>query len=305
MAKQAGNRQRSGDDIPACASHGLRGIAAMIAAMTFLIANDTLVKLISSEIALGQIIFVRGIISCLLIILLAYHMGVLEKWRRLMQPRIYWRTVGEIGGTLFYLSALIVMPISNVAAIMQFLPLALTAGGAIFLREYVGWRRWSAAAVGLVGVLMIVKPGLAGFNAASVLVLICIGFIMLRELATRGLAGRLPTLLVTVATAVPVTLLGAVMVLFEHWTPLGLYQISILALAALALLGGYHFIIVAVRAAPMSTVAPFRYVFVMWALILGYFIWGEVPDNLSLGGIAVLVAAGIYTLRREAEIDRQ
>ena len=169
-------------------SDNRKGILLMMAAMAGFILNDTFVKLASEELPTGQIIFLRGVLATPLVLLLAWRWGAFARLSALRDRFVAWRTVGEMGSTALYLTALFNMPLTNVTAILQIVPLITTAAAAIFLGERVGLRRWAAVSLGLLGVLVIVRPGLEGFNAWSLVALAAMGFIALRTSSKRSSA---------------------------------------------------------------------------------------------------------------------
>ncbi|MDP2619952.1 MAG: DMT family transporter [Hyphomicrobiales bacterium] len=289
----------------AATQDNLRGILAMLAAMALFILNDAMIKLAGTNLPVGQVVFLRGLMASGLVLAWAGLSGALANWRRLAQQAVLWRTVGEIGSTLLYLSALMAMPIGNATAILQVVPLAATAASALFLAEAVGWRRWSAAAFGFFGTMLIIRPGMEGFNWASLLALSAIAFIVLRDLSTRWIARDLPSMAVTAVSAVAVAVAGAGLGLSEDWIAVSSRELALLAGAAVCLVGGYLTGIMAMRSGEVSAVAPFRYSIILWALILGYLVWGDVPRPATLVGIAIVVAAGIYTFEREARFRRR
>jgi len=284
----------------------LQGIIAMCAAMAGIILNDACVKTVSeSGLPTGEIIFVRGLIAFSFITVLALRFGLRSDFPRLFDRRIGWRTLGEVAGTAFYLTALFQMAIGPVTAILQALPLMITAGAAIFLREKVGLHRWAAVLVGFAGVLIIMRPGLEGFDATGLLVVISMLFIALRDLVTRTLPAIVSSYSITWCAALGVCLLGFAMLPLEDWTmPTG-YQFGMMVVASIFLLIGYFGSIAAMRIGEISAVSPFRYTIVVWALLLGYFIWGEVPDLPTLIGTAIIVAMGVYTVFRERRTARR
>jgi drug/metabolite transporter (DMT)-like permease len=121
---------------------------------------------------------------------------------------------------------------------------------------------------------------------------------------TRRIALEIPSILVTFATAVAVAGIAGISVLFTGWTPVEALDVALLAIASLFLVGAYHLIIVAMRVAEASLVAPFRYTAILWALLLGYVIWGDVPNLPALAGIVILVASGLYLMHRERVVRR-
>jgi drug/metabolite transporter (DMT)-like permease len=280
----------------------LQGIAAMVASQLVFLCNDTLVKLTSEVLPTGEIIFLRGLFCAILVGAVAVWLGLHRIAATVLHAMVGWRLVGELGGTLSYLIALFHMPIANATIIFQAVPLSATAGAALFLGEAVGWRRWVAVAVGFAGVLLVIRPGLSGFDAFGLLVLVSVLFVTLRDLSTRALPTAIPTLLVTLAMAVAVSIMGAVLGLTEDWLwPRG-SDFARLAGAAFFVSVGYFTAIAAVRLGTISVTAPFRYVAVVFSIALGFFVWGDVPDSPTLIGSAVIVGAGLYTLYRERRL---
>jgi drug/metabolite transporter (DMT)-like permease len=165
--------------------------------------------------------------------------------------------------------------------------------------ERVGWRRWGAIVVGFIGVLIVVRPGVTGFDMFSLLVLASVLCASVRDLTTRALPAVTPALLVTLATAIAVTVFGAALGLGEGWVQPSWTALFELAGAALLLSVGYFSLILALRVGEMSVTAVFRYVAVVFAIALGILIWGDVPDAFTLLGSAIIVGTGLYTLYRE------
>lgn len=283
-----------------------RGILAMNAAMFSFIVNDSFVKALSTTLPLSQIVTLRGLVAALLVLVVCWARGAFASWRHLFDPMIYLRVLSEIFATVFYLIGFIHLPISNAISIFQATPLAVTAGAALFLGERVGWRRWSAIIIGFIGVLVIVRPGVEGFDAASLLMLASVGFVVARDLATARMPARIPADLATAVTAVVMCLVGVALHPFDgaisnasSWQPLGLAEIAMILAAGLLLLGGYIFLIIAMRSGESSAVAPFRYTLLLWSFLIGMIFFGERPDALTYLGAAIIVATGLYAFHRE------
>ena len=271
----------------------------MVAAMASFTTNDALTKAVSSEMNIGQILLLRGAFALVLIAALAVHRGALRPLRSLMIMPVALRLIGEIGGTLTFLSAISHMPLANAAAIFQALPLVITMGAALF-GEPVGWRRWLAIAAGFVGVLIVVRPGMAGFSQYALLALLSVAFCAVRDLATRGIPEHLPSLFISLLTTVTVTTAGAVVLVpLGGWTPPSARALGLLALAAIFVLIGYQCIIKSLRSGDISAVAPFRYFALLWAMLTGYLVFGDKPDLPMVVGAALIVLSGLYTLNRE------
>jgi len=272
----------------------------MAVAMAGFTMNDSITKLTSSQMNFGEVMLVRGLFAIVLIGTLALHQRAIRPLRTLFVKPVALRILGEVGGTVAFLAAITHLPLANTSAIMQSLPLAITLGAALTLGEPVGWRRWSAIVAGFIGVLIIVRPGVAGFNQFTLLALVSVLFCSLRDLATKRIPSHIPSLFITLLTTITVTTAGA-LILFPlgGWTPLSGRSVGLLALAAVLVLIGYQCVIMALRSGDISAIAPFRYTALLWAMMLGYLVFGDVPDALMVTGASIIVASGLYAFYRE------
>lgn len=279
----------------------LRGAGFMVLSMAAFVVNDSLMKSLAGDVPLFQAIFVRGLFATVLVAGFALARGVAHPsvLARADRKIAFLRAGAEIGATCCFLTALFNMPFANAMAILQAAPLALTFIGAVFLKEIVGWRRWSAVAVGFAGVLLIVRPGTEGFNSATLWAVASVGFICIRDLATRRLSRETPSLFITLMTAAAITTVGGAVTATTEWQPIGTDIFAILALAACFLFVGYYFSVQTMRVGEIGFVSPFRYSILIWALIIGWLVFGEVPRGLTLLGAALIAGAGLYTFFRE------
>ena len=277
----------------------------MAVAMAAFTINDSITKAVAAEINFGQVMLVRGLFAILLIAALAFHQRAMRPLRRLVMKPVALRVVGEVGGTISFMAALTHLPLANTSAIFQALPLAITLGAALILGEPVGWRRWLAITAGFIGVLIIVRPGIAGFNQFSLLALISVAFCSLRDLSTKQIPVQIPSVFITLLMTVTVTTAGAV-ILFPlgGWIPPSGRALGLLALAAVLVLIGYQCMIIALRSGDISAVAPFRYSALLWAMLLGYLVVGDRPDAMMVTGASIIVLSGLYAFYRERVRER-
>ena len=286
-------------------SDNLRGAVYMMLAMAGFVMNDTLVKTVAGEMSIFQAMFLRGLVAIALIGVLTVRSGALRHrltpgTRRLLGLR----TVGEVGGTVCFLTALFNMPLANATAILQSMPLGVALAAAVFLGESVGWRRYLAIGTGFGGVLIIVRPGSEGFSAYSLWAVAAVGFLVLRDLATRRLSHAVPSLLVTFLTALVVTFTGGMVTAFQPWQPVTAGTMGVLAVAASFLFVGYLFSVMTMRHGEIGFVAPFRYTIMIWAILLGMVVFGDFPDRMTLLGSTIVVGTGVYAFYREQRLRR-
>ncbi|SFM75681.1 S-adenosylmethionine uptake transporter [Shimia aestuarii] len=287
-------------------SDNLKGALLMMCSMAAFTLNDTCVKLLGPEVPLFQMLFLRGAASTLLIWGLARSLGPI----RVRFPARDWGLVGlrtgaEIAAAYFFITALYHMPIANVTAILQVLPLTVTLCGALFLGEAVGWRRMGAIIVGFLGMLLIVRPGPDGFDIYALYALAAVVAVTVRDLATRGMSRKVPSMTVTLAASLGVTLFSGVASLGVEWATLDVGQLMLLGGAAFFILGGYLFSVLVMRTGDVSFTAPFRYTGLLWALVMGFVVFGDWPDALTLAGGAIVVGAGVFTLIRGRRLSQE
>ena len=272
----------------------------MAVAMAGFTLNDSITKAVSSEIHFGQVMLVRGLFAIVLIAGFAFQQRAVRPLRTLMMKPVALRVFGEIGGTISFMAAITHLPLANTSAIFQALPLVITLGAALVLGEPVGWRRWSAIVAGFIGVIIIVRPGIEGFNQFALLALVSVVFCAIRDLATRQIPAQIPSLFITSVTTVIIAATGAaILVPLGGWTPVSGRALGLLALAAVLLLIGYQCVIMALRTGDISAVAPFRYTALLWAMLLGYLVFGDRPDAMMVTGASIIVLSGLYAFYRE------
>jgi drug/metabolite transporter (DMT)-like permease len=287
-------------------SPNLQGALFMSVSMAGFTINDAIVKSVVGSMNMGQVMLVRGLFATVLLAAFAWHQQALRPLRTIAHPTVALRVLGEMGATIAFLTALSHLPIANVSAILQALPLAVTMGAALFFAEPVGWRRWLAICVGFGGVMIVVRPGFEGFNAFSLSALICVLFCALRDLATRQVPDDIPSLLVSLVTAGAVTLCGGLLVApLGGWSAMSIGSTALIAGAAALLIIGYQFIIMSMRLGEISFVAPFRYTALLWAILLGYLFFGDVPDAAMVVGATIIIGSGLYTLYRERVVAKR
>ena len=284
----------------------LRGAALMILAMFGFAVEDMMVKVISVDMPTGQIIFLLGGGGAIVFGILCRIQEQPLFERKMLSRPILLRSLAELVGTLGYVTAITLTPISTASAILQATPLLVTLGAAVLFGEMVGWRRWSAIFVGFFGVLLIIRPGTDGFDHLSLITLVGVLGLAGRDLATRGVpkdTSSMQLSFLAFLTLVPASMilsLGAQTQWIAPTQTIWLLVIGATIITALA----YYAIVAAMRVGEISFVTPFRYTRLVFALIFGIVIFGERPDVLTLTGSAIIVLSGIYTVWRERRIKK-
>jgi len=283
-----------------------RGPAFMMGAMVAYTLNDAFMKTLAGNVPLIQAILMRGILSCMALYVLARLYGGLTV-PRLKQDRVLLcvRTLAEVSAAFFFVSSLFNMPLANVSAILQALPLTVTLAGALFLKEPVGWRRAVAIGIGFCGVLLIVRPGPEGFNAYSIYAIMAVISVTIRDLVVRRMSAEVSSTMAAFTAAIGVTCFAAVASLGTSWVSIGAAEIGALGAATISLVAAYIWSVAAMRYGDVASVAPFRYTSLLAALVLGFLFFGEFPDAITLLGAAIVIATGLFTLWRENRAVRQ
>ena len=283
----------------------LRAGLYMVIAMACFILNDSCIKTIGTTLPLGEIISIRGVLSVLVIAAICVQQGILGSVPLLFAPNVLARSLLDVLGTFLFLTALMHMPIANLTAILQSVPLAVLLVSVIFLKEKVGLRRTTAILAGFIGVLMIVQPSPSTFTIYEVLALGIVFVLAFRDLITKRIPAHIPTFIIALANACFVALGGVAYGFYQGFQNVAFWQFGLLCAAAILLATGYMFMIATLRLGDLSATAPFRYSNVLFAIILGMAVFNEFPDAVSYVGMVLIIAAGIYAAHREAIVGRK
>jgi len=284
----------------------MRAIISMIFAMFFFSLADLFVKLASHTLTPGMIVFFMGAGTALsFYAALRWQGQTAFKWSYLHWT-VMMRNIGEVGAALGMIIALSYVPLSTVTAILQSQPLLLTAVGGLFLKERVGIRRALAVFIGFIGVMVILQPGADSFSSTSLLVLIAVIGMTIRDVGSRLLPGRIPTLSIALSGAFLIALSGLAMITLSEafiW-PSGSALFYVIAMSVTASIGVYC-ITNAMRLGELSVVSPFRYIKIVFGVGAGVLILAE-PLTLSVViGSVIVTAAGLYAFMRERYLITQ
>ena len=276
-----------------------RGMLALTFAMAAYAVNDTFVKLVARDLPVGETIVLRGVLSVVFLVTAVAIAGGFQKIAAAFTPLVLLRALFDALGTVFFISALVQMKIAELSAIILTSPLIMTAISAFAFRDVVGWRRWCAIGVGLMGTLFIVKPSATTVDVWALLGLTAALCAAGRDLTTRRIDPEISTLVVSIYGAVAVMLSGLAVGTTEIWHLPTIRQWLEITVAAFFLGIGTYLVVMAFRSVDIPAVAPFRYTLLIWMSVCGYIAFGEIPDGWSLFGAALIVASGLYALHRE------
>lgn len=283
--------------------HALKAGLYMILAMASFTAGDTMTKLLAGQVPVGELILIRGLVATTIIVIVCIKQGVLIHAAQAFKPTILARSLSDMAGTLLFITALMHMPIANLTAVMQAVPLLVMGFAALFLGEKVGLRRTLAILVGLLGVLFIVKPTPASFTFYDGLALGLIVTVALRDIITRKLTIDVPTMIVAFGNAVVVMVSGLALYPFEDWVVPTTHHLLLILCGGIFLSIGYVAMVLTIRMGDIASTSIYRYTVVLFALISGVFVFGEMPDQWVFLGIALIVLSGIYALAREMRLS--
>ena len=273
----------------------------MVAATALFTCGDAAMKIVSGSLPTGETVFIRGVCTVTIVTIAAFSTGAIYRLRDAFVRVMGWRCVGDVGGALFFQAALARMPFADLMGILQMTPLSLTAASALFLGEHVGWRRWTAVAIGFAGALLVIKPGTSAFDAWALLGVLAVLSGTLRDVSTRRLDVALSPLLIMMLSQIVVAAGGLGCSAFESWkVPIQLNS------SACASPRCSRWLATCASSSRCAGRDRGRRSLPLRRHRLGnparLLIWNQLPDALSLGGILILTSAGLYTFYREQQL---
>ena len=314
----SGSGVKGAGQVLSTSAANLKGAGYMLLAMAGFTINDAFIKGIDGELPVNQVIATRGVLLLTLMALYLFvsarrssvsddAVGLTDLRVAITNPFVLARAACEFAATVAFMIALNRLPLAVISSSLQSMPLVVTAGAALFMSEHVGWRRWIAILVGLAGVLVILRPGVEGGFALSGLLpaVLCVVLSAGRDLFTRCVPAKVSSLGVTAVSAFVITCGGLVGVLFSGtWVPVSWMHLLLMASAAVFLFVGMQGIVLAMRTGEVAAIVPFRYTSLLWAILLGWLWFDEIPDRWTVVGSAVVVGMGLYTFARERRLQR-
>ncbi len=287
--------------------NNLNGILLVIVAMAAFTVEDVFIKQLSGSMAVGQILLFLGFgTACIFAVIATLrrkNIFARAAWRK---PFLY-RMLAEGFAAMAFATSLSLVDISVVAAVFQVTPLAITLGAALFLGEAVGWRRWSAILIGFSGVLLIIRPGLSGFEPEVLLVVIAVVCVAARDLITRHMDIDVDSTVISFQGFAASVIAGPILLTATGGEMVALNQTEILMILGAMIFSavGYYGIVAGMRMGDASVVTPFRYTRLLFSIIAGMLVFSERPDTLTLLGASLIIGTGIYTVLRERKLARE
>ena len=301
----------------------IRGIAFVLVGASVFPLQDVVIKRLSGDFPVLEIVFLRGLVSMWALALLAWwERGPAGLWTRRPGLHAVRGSLGIVSFTAYYM-AIAALPLANVVAVSFASPLFLTALSAAALDEPVGGRRWSAVLIGLAGVLVVLRPGTSLFEPAALLVVVSALFYAVSQTITRHLGSTDAAATIALTStlfSLPVAAVGGLVAgrrpaggalhpslafLLRGWVMPAPAELGLMALCGVLAGVGAYSLAQAYRAAPASTVAPFEYVMIVWAVLWGYVFWGDVPGGFTVVGVTMIVGAGLWVVHQQAGVERE
>jgi len=288
------------------ASDNINGILLMIAARILFAISDSFTKLTGEGVLPPtQVLSLRNMIALPIVLLMAWRLGGLGHiGGAVRNPALLWRSGIEGIGLLAFVIALPHVTLGQSTVLLLTLPIILVALSALIFKENVGWRRWTAIFVGFAGVVLVAGPVGGAPNLYLFVIMITAVAWAVRDLITSRIVGRIPSVTVSLFATLAglvVSLPGAAV---EDWQPVRTMDaIYLLAAGSFVALANFLYI-TALRTGAVSVVAPFRYTGAIWGILLGFLIWGDIPDLWGFVGTFFIIGSGLYTFFRELELAR-
>lgn len=260
--------------------------------------SDAATKWLTASLPIGEILFVRALVVSIAILLIVWRSGSFAGLRIDRFRNIGTRSVLAVGSTFLIVASLARLPLSEVIAILFVGPLFIAVLATPLLGERVGVHRWFAVLIGFIGMLIMVRPGTAGFQFAALLPVVAAMVAATRDIVTRRISVAETSIAILFYSMIALTLVGLATAPFG-WQPMDGGELAIVILAGLLFGLGHYFVIEGYRYAEASVVSPYRYTNLIWAALLGFILWGEIPSVWVLAGTPLVVGSGLYILLHE------
>ncbi len=275
-----------------------RGIGFAVLSYACFSTGDALIKLASTRFSVFQIAFTVALFALLPVVALTFGQGGLRKLVPHRWGLVALRGILTAVGGLLAWRAFSMLPLAEAYAILFATPILVTGLSATLLGEEVGWRRWSASAVGFVGVLIMIRPDFATLGLGHLLAALASVTSAFAMITLKRIGGGETSSSILFAVFMSIMLASAPMVPSTFVLP-GWSELGLMALAGLLMGCGHGGLVMATREAPAVVVAPFQYTQMMWGVLFGALLFGDRPEPVLFAGMALVVASGLYTIWRE------
>jgi drug/metabolite transporter (DMT)-like permease len=285
-------------------SESYRAAGLVVLTMALFAVSDAVLKLLLGRLPIGELMFLRGVLVCLLILSWLLVREALPRRVQLLERVNLARALIELGVAAAFFAALRNLPLANATTLIFASPIIMTLLATVLLKERVGLRRWSAVIVGFLGVLIVAAPTAEGWSMAAVSGLLAAVLVAVRDLITRFIPPEIGAGAAALTTAATVTLGGALTLPFA-WVPPEPRELLLIAASSLLIAVAYATIVMAFRRGELSFVAPFRYVSIPLSVVLGWLVFGDVPSWNMLLGAAIVAGSGVFIFHRERALARR
>ena len=286
-------------------SNDLLGIFYMLLCQFSFATNDAFVKVIYENydeiFVLNQIVFIRGIFTLFFILLFLYIKKELNFKLIFTSNELRMRGILESFAALFFFIGIALLPFANVYILLSMAPILLTAFSAIFLKEKVRWRRWSAVLLGFIGVVVVINPGKLETSYYFIFPIIAAIMLSIRDMYTKNLKKDYSSLQIAFMTRFVVTAFFGLLSIYKFYD-FNIKDIFILFIAAFFLALGSIFSIATIKIALVSVTSTFRYSVILWGILYGYFLFDEVPSTNTYMGAIIIVISGLIIISRQKKI---
>ena len=288
-------------------NNSIKGIILMLMGQLSFAINDSIVKyavkLTENDYSTLNIIFIRGVFSSLFIFIFIFIFYRIKLFKIFLNYKSYIRGIFEVLTALFFFAGLILMPMADVYTLLMTAPFMVTLYAFFFLKEKVGIRRWSAVIFGFIGVIIVINPQNLEFGFFFILPIISAFFLTVRDAVTKGFVNKENVLEITFITSILVMIFAGIgsLLIDEN---IKFYNLKYIIISSIFLCSGYLCSVLTIFYAPLSLTASIRYSVIVFGIILGYLLLGEVPSYNMIVGAIIISISGLFVIRREKKLGK-
>lgn len=272
----------------------------MVLSLFVFMLSEAITKWLTQGYPIGQIVFIRSFFFFVPIVAIICFQ---RDWRALRVQN--WRlqllrAILFVASSFLIVASIKLLPLANAVALIHSAPLMITALAAILLAERVGFHRWCAVIIGFIGILIMARPTADAFQLSAFVAVGAAAATALRDIVTRKMGTTESTKAILAFSTAALILVSGLTTHF-YWISPNMVDLALMA-ASGVLMGTAHYLLIeAYRWAEAGIVSPFKYTSLIWATLLGYLIWGDLPDQWVISGAALIMGGGLYVLHREAK----